>query len=44
MAVYKCEACGMTIGTMTCGTCDKELEHGSITTDDGEPLDMTRLD
>ena len=55
MAVYKCEACGMSIGTMTCGTCDKELDHGSITADSGEEIqvskcpdgcgqDMTRLD
>ena len=27
MSVYKCEVCGMSIGTMTCGTCDKELAH-----------------
>jgi len=38
MAVYKCEACGMSIGTMTCGSCDKELAHGSNTTDSGEEI------
>jgi len=32
---YKCEACGMGIGTMTCAKCGKELVHDSITTDDG---------
>ena len=35
MAAYKCEICGMSVGSMTCGTCDKELEHSSIKTDDG---------
>jgi len=35
MAVYTCEKCGMSIGTMTCGKCGKELVHSTITTDDG---------
>ena len=26
MAVYKCEICGMSIGSMTCGECGKESE------------------
>ncbi len=30
MAVYTCEQCGMSIGTMTCGKCDKELVHDTI--------------
>jgi hypothetical protein len=42
MAVYKCEACGMTIGTMTCGSCDKELEHGSITADSGDEIQVSK--
>jgi len=42
MAVYKCEACGMTIGTMTCGNCDKELEHGSITADNGDEIQVSK--
>ena len=42
MAVYKCEACGMSIGTMTCGTCDKELDHGSITADSGDVIQVSK--
>ncbi len=25
----------MSLGSMTCGKCNKELEHGTITTDEG---------
>ena len=32
---YKCEVCGMGIGSMTCAECGKELVHDSVTTDDG---------
>jgi len=35
MAAYKCEVCGMSIGSMTCGKCNKELVHGAITVEDG---------
>ncbi len=42
MAVYKCEACGMSIGTMTCGTCDKELDHGNITADSGDQVQVSK--
>jgi hypothetical protein len=42
IAVYKCDACGMTIGTMTCGSCDKELDHGSITTDSGDEIQVSK--
>lgn len=35
MAVYTCESCGMSVGTMTCGHCDAELEHLTLTLDDG---------
>lgn len=35
MSVYLCEVCGMSLGTITCGTCDKVLEHDSITTEEG---------
>lgn len=38
MAAYKCEICGMSVGSMTCGTCNKELVHSSITTDDGDKV------
>lgn len=36
MAVYTCEKCGMSIGSMTCGKCNKELVHRTITTEDGK--------
>lgn len=42
MAMYKCEVCGMSVGTMTCGTCDKELEHDAITTDEGETVQVSK--
>lgn len=42
MAMYTCEKCGMSIGTMTCGTCGKELVHDSITLDDGTKLDVSK--
>ncbi len=35
MAVYTCDKCGMSIGSMTCGHCGKELQHDSLTTDSG---------
>ena len=35
MAAYTCEKCGMSVGSMTCGRCGKELEHDSLTLDDG---------
>jgi hypothetical protein len=34
MATYTCDECGMSVN-MTCATCDKELVHGTITTDTG---------
>ncbi len=30
MAGYVCEKCGMSVGTMTCGKCGKELDHATI--------------
>lgn len=42
MAVYKCEKCGMSIGTMTCGQCGKELEHSTITVDDGSTVHVSK--
>ena len=41
MAAYKCNKCGMSVGSMTCGTCNEELEHGSITTDDGAKVHVS---
>jgi len=35
MAVYTCEKCGMSIGTITCGHCGAELVHDHITTSSG---------
>ena len=42
MSVYQCDKCGMSIGTMTCGTCDRELEHGSITADSGDEIQVSK--
>ncbi len=41
MAAYKCEKCGMTIGSMTCGQCGKELVHGTIAADDGHDVGVS---
>ncbi len=41
MAKYKCEKCGMEIGSMTCGKCGKELKHGKITTPEGKVVQVT---
>ena len=30
MAVYTCDKCGMSIGSMTCGKCGSELVHDTI--------------
>jgi hypothetical protein len=35
MAIYTCDKCGMSIGTMTCGHCGKELVSDTITTPAG---------
>ena len=42
MAAYTCEACGMSIGTMTCGQCSQELEHGSLNRDDGSSVHVSK--
>jgi hypothetical protein len=39
---YKCEVCGMGIGSMTCEKCGKELVHGTITTDDGTTVHVSK--
>ena len=39
---YKCEACGMGIGSMTCAKFGKELVHDSITTDDGTIINVSK--
>ena len=38
MAAYKCEICGMSVGSMTCRECNDELKHGSITVEDGSKV------
>ena len=35
MASYKCDKCGMSVGSMTCGQCGKELVHDTLTKPDG---------
>ncbi len=35
MAVYTCEQCGMSVGSITCGTCNSELVHEPFTKADG---------
>lgn len=35
MELYKCEKCGMSVGTMTCGKCGKQLVHDELTKADG---------
>ncbi len=42
MAAYTCEACGMSIGTMTCGQCGQELVHGSLDRDDGSSVHVSK--
>ncbi len=42
MAAYVCEKCGMSIGTMTCGKCSKELVHSTLTTDDGTKVHISQ--
>jgi len=38
MSKYLCEVCGMSVGTMTCGQCEKELTHSTITKPDGSSV------
>ena len=42
MAIYTCEKCGMSVGTMTCGKCGKDLVHGSISKDDGTEVHVSK--
>jgi len=42
MASYKCEKCGMSIGTMTCGQCGKELVHDTLTKPDGSSVHISQ--
>ena len=38
MAAYTCDECGMSVGVMTCGTCDVELVHDTIVKGDGSSV------
>ena len=42
MAAYTCKKCGMSVGSMTCGKCNKELEHASIQKDDGSSVHVSK--
>ena len=42
MAAYTCEKCGMSVGTMTCGTCGKELAHDTVTLEDGASVHVSK--
>jgi DNA-directed RNA polymerase subunit RPC12/RpoP len=42
MAAYKCNKCGMSVGSMTCGRCGKELIHDTITTGAGAEVAVSR--
>ena len=41
MTAYTCDVCGMSIGTMTCGKCGKDLVHSTIKTDDGQTVHVS---
>ena len=41
MAAYTCDKCGMSVGTMTCGQCDAELVHDTLTPDDGSSVHIS---
>ena len=42
MALYSCPKCGMSVGTMTCGTCGKELVHDTLQLDGGASVDIAK--
>lgn len=42
MAAYTCKKCGMSVGTMTCGHCGKELVHETITTPAGAQVAVSK--
>ena len=42
MALYTCDKCGMSVGTMTCGHCGKDLVADTITTDSGMNVDVVK--
>ncbi|HEX5131104.1 MAG TPA: hypothetical protein VFX92_01310 [Candidatus Krumholzibacteria bacterium] len=42
MAVYTCDKCGMSIGTMTCGKCGKDLVHETVKKPDGTEVHVSK--
>ena len=42
LAIYSCPKCGMSVGTMTCGTCGKELVHDTLQLDGGASVDVAK--
>ena len=42
VAIYNCPKCGMSVGTMTCGTCNKELVHDTLQLDGGKSVDIAK--
>ena len=42
VAIYSCPKCGMSVGTMTCGTCNKELVHDTLQLDGGKSVDIAK--
>ena len=42
MAVYECSKCGMSVGSITCGKCGKELQHDTLTTGDGRKVFISK--
>ena len=42
MAAYTCDKCGMSVGTITCGQCGKELEHDTLTLDGGRTVVISK--
>jgi len=41
MATYTCEKCGMSV-KLTCAHCDADLDHDSITKDDGSKVAISQ--
>jgi len=42
MVMFKCEKCGMSVGTMTCGECGAELKPETLTKDDGSKVAVSK--
>ena len=40
MATYECDVCGMSVNA-TCGKCDEPLQNGSLTTPDGNEVQIS---